>query len=159
MTALARDRSILRRLTIRRFLTARRIGNQAELTELLSEAGFAVTQSTVSRDLADLGAVKIADRDGHQRYVLDRVRQAGNDAISRLRKVLEDDLEAAIPSGNLLVLKVRVAAAHRVASALDACDLPGVIGTVAGDDTVLVATDDPQGGRSAEQHLMRLLED
>ena len=156
---MARDRSTLRRLAIRRLLSERRIGNQAELTRLLAEAGHVVTQSTASRDLTELGAVKAADRDGRQRYVLERGRQAETKEISRLRKVLQDDLEAAIPSGNLLVLKVRVAAAHPVASALDACNLPGVIGTVAGDDTVLVATDGPRGGQSVEQQLMRLLEE
>jgi transcriptional regulator of arginine metabolism len=154
-----RDRSNLRRILIRRLLTERDISSQAELVELLGEAGHHVTQSTISRDLGELGVIKADEGTQHERYVLADHEPAGHGrGHDRLRKILEDFLEGAVPSGNLVVLKVRSATASAVAAALDADPPRGVVGTLAGDDTVIVIADDAVGGGSVARTIMGIVE-
>lgn len=155
-----RDRSNLRRILIRRFLTERDVSSPAELVELLCEAGHQVTQSTISRDLAELGVITADEGTRHERYVLaDHDPAGGVGDHDRLRKTLEDFLEGAVPSGNLVVLKVRSATAGAVAAALDAAPPRGVVGTLAGDDTVIVIADDAVGGGSVARTIMGILEE
>ncbi len=115
-----RDRSTIRRILIRQLLAEREISSQAELARLLGEAGHTVTQSTVSRDLTELGATKADEGADHERYVLGDQHRSANTVHDELRRALEDYLEGAVPSGNLVVLKVRSATAGAVAAALDA---------------------------------------
>jgi transcriptional regulator of arginine metabolism len=154
-----RDRSTIRRILIRRLLEEREISCQAELARLLGEAGHHVTQSTVSRDLTELGAVKADEGTEHERYVLVDQMQTADEGRDRLRRALEDYLEGAVPSGNLVVLKVRSATAGAVAAALDAAPPTGVLGTLAGDDTVIVIADDAVGGGTVANTIMGILEE
>jgi transcriptional regulator of arginine metabolism len=154
-----RDRSTVRHILIRQLLEEREISSQAELARLLSEAGHRVTQSTVSRDLTDLGATKADEGTEHQRYVLVDQERPKDESLDELRRTLEDYLEGAVPSGNLVVLRVRSATAGAVAAALDENPPKGVVGTVAGDDTVIVIADDRIGGGSVAKTIMRILED
>jgi transcriptional regulator of arginine metabolism len=156
---MTRDRSTIRRILIRRLLAEREISSQAELAELLGEAGHRVTQSTVSRDLTELGAVKAAEGTEHERYVLVDQQRSVDEGRDRLRRALEDYLEGAVPSGNLVVLKVRSATAGAVAAALDAAPPKGVVGTLAGDDTVIVIADEAAGGGAVSQTIMNILEE
>lgn len=153
------DRSSVRRILIRRLLTEREISSQGELVELLVEAGHRVTQSTVSRDLAELGATKADEGTEHERYVLADQQQPEGASHNELRRALEDYLEGAVPSGNLVVLRVRSATAGTVAAALDAAPPPGVVGTLAGDDTVIVIADDGVGGGTVAKTIMGILEE
>jgi len=154
-----RDRSTIRRILIRRLLAEREISSQIELVRLLEEAGHRVTQSTVSRDLGDLGAMKVGEGTSHERYVLANRPRLSDSGLDRLRGVLVNYLEEAIPSGNLVVLKVREATAGTVASAIDATPLDGAIGTVAGDDTILVVATTADGGKSLAETILGLLEE
>jgi transcriptional regulator of arginine metabolism len=154
-----RDRSTIRRILIRRLLADQEISSQGELARLLGEAGHPVTQSTVSRDLAELGATKADEGTEHERYVLIDQQRSGDGGFEHLRRVLEDYLEGAVPSGNLVVLKVRSATAGAVAAALDAAPPEGVVGTLAGDDTVVVIADDSVGGGAVAETIMGILED
>ncbi len=153
-----RDRSTTRRLLIRRFLSEQEISSQGALADLLEQSGHQVTQSTISRDLADLGATKTDEGTEHERYVLRSEALPVDEHTSRLRRALEDYLLGAIPSGNMLVLKVRAATAGAVAAAVDAIPLDGVIGTIAGDDTVLLIADSPRGGSVVAEKIMEILE-
>ena len=153
-----RDRSTLRRILIRQLLAEREICSQAELARLLGEAGHGVTQSTVSRDLAELGATKADEGTNRERYVLGHQKRPAEEGFDELRRALEDYLEGAVPSGNLVVLKVRSATAGTVAAALDATPPKGVVGTLAGDDTVIVIADDTVGGGSVAKTIMGILE-
>ena len=153
------DRSSVRQILIRQLLTEREISSQSELVELLVEAGHRVTQSTVSRDLAELGAIKADEGTDRERYVLVGQQQPESEGHKELRRALEDYLEGAVPSGNLVVLRVRSATAGAVAAALDAAPPLGVVGTLAGDDTVIVIADDGVGGGTVAQTIMRILEE
>jgi transcriptional regulator of arginine metabolism len=152
------DRSAARRLVIRRLLTDGEVSSQAELAELLGVSGYAVSQTTVSRDLLEVGAVRTIRGDGRAVYVLQPDRAVEGTGLARLERVLREFLEAAVPSGNLVVMKVREATAGAVAAALDAAAPNGVVGTIAGDDTVLVIADDSVGGRRVADDLLRILE-
>jgi transcriptional regulator of arginine metabolism len=154
-----RNRSTIRRIEIRRLLAEERITSQVDLVRLLGKAGHRVTQSTVSRDLSELGALKIAESEGRERYVLPEHQGTLNEGRNRLRRTLEDYLEGAVPSGNLVVLKVRSATAGTVAAALDASPPRGVVGTLAGDDTVIVIADETIGGGSVAKTIIGFLEE
>lgn len=160
----ARSR-VARRGRVVELLARQRVTSQAALRELLAEEGFDVTQATVSRDLDELGAIKVQDESGSA-YVVPpdagdptaRLPQSAAAARSRLARVLTDVLVAADASGNIAILRTPPGAAQFLASALDHSPLPDVLGTVAGDDTILVVTRSADGGRSVADDMLTLAE-
>ncbi|RIX26857.1 arginine repressor [Sphingomonas edaphi] len=126
-----------RQLMIADWLRDHRVGSQEELVARLSLAGINATQATVSRDLLELGAVKLK-RDGSIRYVMPDQVEPGH-AATKLDRLLAEWVDAIIPAGNLLVLKTPPGSANLVANALDAAGLEEFAGTLAGDDTIFVA--------------------
>ena len=141
------------------------VRSQSALAELLAAEGFSVTQATLSRDLDELGAMRIRDSDGALIYAL---RSEGGDGSprpaaesgeleTRLRRLLGELLVTAEGSANLVVLRTPPGAAQFLASALDHADrhgvTAGVMGTIAGDDTVLVICRDPLGGPDLARRL------
>jgi transcriptional regulator of arginine metabolism len=132
-----------RRQLIASLLDRRPVTSQPQLVELLAEQGVHVTQATVSRDLERLGAVRVR-RGGHLVYALP-VEEEPADPMIRLREalLLVRSMES---SGTMAVLKTAPANAMPVARAFDVADLPEVIGTVAGDDVVLVIAREPYTG-------------
>jgi transcriptional regulator of arginine metabolism len=159
------------------------VRSQDELADRLAGSGVKVTQATLSRDLEELGAVRLRSADGALIYALpgepgDRPTApaagepgAGPDswtgellghvppsAITALAKVASDLLLSAEASGNLVVLRTPPGAAQLMASMIDRTGLPAVLGTVAGDDTVLVVARDPEGGNELAAALLRLAE-
>ena len=132
-----------RRRLVTRLVTTEAIESQAQLRHLLTDAGHEVTQATISRDLEFVGAVKVRD-DDTSRYRIqdpDEVRRAR----SRLGIAVNEFVESVLATGPIVVLRVPPGAAHLVAGRIDAADLSGVLGTVAGDDTILVAVDESVG--------------
>ena len=128
-----------------------RVGSQEELVARLSLAGISATQATVSRDLDELGAVRIK-RDGSIRYVLpDQVDP--NYAAAKLDRLLEEWVDSIVPAGNLLVLRTPPGSANLVANALDSADVPDIAGTIAGDDTIFVALADGVDAHGAAERL------
>ena len=111
--------------------------NQEELAERLERLGFAVTQATVSRDLEQLGAVKVR-RDGRLSYVLPDQVVAGS-AAPRLASVVRDWVRSIDCAGNLTIIKTPPGSAHLIGVAIDQSDLPEVVGNICGDDTIFVA--------------------
>lgn len=142
------------------------VPNQARLAELLEKDGLAVTQATLSRDLDELGAVKVATADGSAVYAVpgeggdpSPVAALGEDAaVARLARVAGEVLVSAEASANLVVLRTPPGAAQWLASVIDHSVLPTVIGTVAGDDTVLLVARDPHGGADVAAAMLRLAE-
>jgi transcriptional regulator of arginine metabolism len=141
------------------------VRSQAELAELLAREGFTVTQATLSRDLVDLDAVKVRGAGGSLVYAVpaeggDRTpRPVGAEtaaAETRLARLLADLLVSADASANLVVLRTPPGAAQFLASALDHAELGSVLGSIAGDDTVLVITRDPVGGRDVAERFLAL---
>jgi transcriptional regulator of arginine metabolism len=129
------------------------VRSQNELARLLAESGVAVTQATLSRDLEELGATKVRRPDGLV-YAVDPDGAAVDQ--DRLARILADLLVSADPSANLVVLRTPPGGAHFLASAVDRAGLADVIGTVAGDDTVLVVTRRANGGAALARTLVRL---
>ena len=123
------------------------IRSQTELAELLAGEGVQVTQATLSRDLEELGAVKVSGaylipEDGKR-----PLRETTGQGPARLLRLLRELLTAVDASGNIAVLRTPPGAAHFLASALDRAGLTDVVGTIAGDDTIFVVARDVTGGR------------
>jgi transcriptional regulator of arginine metabolism len=127
------------------------VTSQGQLVELLEGAGIEATQATVSRDLEDIGAIKVRVPGGALVYALP---EHSNDQVAppdHLRRVLSDWVAEVKHSHNLVVVRTPPGSAHVVASALDRAGLDGVLGTVAGDDSIMiVATEDVRGKDLAE---------
>jgi transcriptional regulator of arginine metabolism len=139
------------------------VRSQTELAELLAAEGVVATQGTLSRDLEELGAVKLRSPDGGApAYMIPEdgtpppVRSVADLAPPRLTRLLAELLVAADSSGNLAVLRTPPGGAHFLASALDRAGLPDVVGTIAGDDTVLVVARAADGGPALAQRLREL---
>jgi transcriptional regulator of arginine metabolism len=119
---------------------------QTELADLLAADGIQVTQATLSRDLEELGAVKARVADGPSSYVIPEDGTAAlrpaESTPARLQRLLRELLTGADASGNLVVLRTPPGAAQFLASALDRSGLSDVVGTIAGDDTILVVARD-----------------
>lgn len=133
------------------------VGSQTELAELLAAQGVQVTQGTISKDLLELRAVRRRDTDGALRYVIVEGEAGGDQAsLDRLARLCGEVLLDAQASANLVVARTPPGAAQYFASALDKAMLSSVLGTIAGDDTVLLISTDPQGGDQVAAHLMGL---
>ena len=146
-----------RHARIAELIAAVPVTSQTQLGRLLAESGVEVTQATLSRDLEELGAVKLRGSDGAPAsYVLPpenaplRPAQA---APARLTRLLADLLTSAEGSANLAVLRTPPGAAQFLASALDKVGLPDVLGTIAGDDTLLVVSREPDGWATLADRL------
>jgi transcriptional regulator of arginine metabolism len=137
---------------ITKLLESLPVTNQAQLVALLGDQGIEATQTTVSRDLDDLGAVKVRLPGGETAYALPEL-PVHQIAPEDLRRVLGEWVVEVAHSGNLVVLRTPPGSAHVVGSALDRSGLEGVVGTVAGDDTVLVVVDEHLGGGAMADHL------
>jgi transcriptional regulator of arginine metabolism len=141
---------------IARLLETRAVGSQAHLVELLAAEGIEATQTTVSRDLEELGALKVRLPGGETAYALPELPSRQVAPEDHLRRVLGEWVVEARCSANLVVLRTPPGSAHVVGSALDRSGFPGVIGTVAGDDTVLVVTAAADGGAVVADRLAGL---
>ena len=148
MTAVSKSQ---RQRMISDWLRAHRVGSQEEVVARLALAGLAATQATVSRDLDELGAVKVK-REGSIRYILPDAAAPG-DAGARLDRLLAEWVDAIIPAGNLVVMRTPPGSANLVANALDVAQLPDIAGTIAGDDTIFVALADGVDAHAAAGRL------
>jgi len=130
-------------------LSSNVVRSQTELATLLSANGIEITQATLSRDLEDLGAVKLRTSDGGGAYVVPEdpatIRMTGG-GTERLSQRLSELMVSVEHSGNLAVLRTPPGAAHFLASAIDRAALPEVVGTIAGDDTIMVVAREPMTG-------------
>lgn len=138
---------------IARYLEEQVISSQIQLVELLATDGVVATQATVSRDLEDLGAVKVRIPGGQMAYAIPELPKDRVTPEENLRRVLSEFLVDVAASGNLVVLRTPPGSAHVVASALDRAAVVDVLGTVAGDDTVLLVCDEDTGGQRVAARL------
>lgn len=153
-----------RHALISRLLGRSAVRSQADLAQALATEGLVVTQATLSRDLVELRAVRIRAADGTLTYALpseggDRTPQAAGTSeqlAARLARLCADLLVTAEHSGNLVVLRTPPGAAQFLASAIDHSVLPAVLGTIAGDDTLLVIAREEDGGESVARRFLDL---
>jgi transcriptional regulator of arginine metabolism len=152
-----------RQALVTSLLARQQVRSQVELAELLAAEGVTVTQATLSRDLVELQAVKVR----HQGALVYAVpvegggratQQAESTEVlaARLARLCEELLVTAEASGPLVVLRTPPGAAQFLASAIDHSVLPGVLGTIAGDDTVLIIAREPESGSSVAQRFLDL---
>jgi transcriptional regulator of arginine metabolism len=145
-----------RQRALAELLRSRQVSSQARALDHLRLQGFDATQATVSRDLEDLGAVKVRGADGRLVYALPEPEPGEEPRHDEIRRMLGALLLAIVPSGNLVVLRTPPGHANALASALDRAGLAGVAGTVAGDDTVLVVCAERTPGRAVARQLAAL---
>jgi transcriptional regulator of arginine metabolism len=163
-----------RHAQIAALLCQKPVRSQEELAELLGERGVRVTQATLSRDLEEIGAVRLRGADGVLVYALPGEPGPGGvsgapgslaggpfapsaaDPAARLARLAAELLISAEASANLVVLRTPAGAAQLLASAIDHASWPAVLGTVGGDDTVLVISRHPTGGAELAATLLKL---
>lgn len=136
-----------------RLLEEQVVSSQAQLVELLATEGVVATQATVSRDLDELGAVKVRIPGGATAYAVPEHVKERPVPEDHLRRVMGEFVVEVGHSGNLVVLRTPPGSAHVVGSALDRGAYPDVIGTVAGDDTVLVVCSESVSGEQVGREL------
>ena len=156
-----------RQARITELLEARPVASQTELGRLLADSGVLVTQATLSRDLVELDAVKVRSADGALVYAVpgeggDRSPSAPRESaasLDRLARLCGELLVSAEASANLVVLRTPPGAAQFLASACDRAEIADVLGTIAGDDTVLLIGRDPTGGEALARRFLDMAED
>ncbi|MDX6278589.1 MAG: transcriptional regulator of arginine metabolism [Nocardioidaceae bacterium] len=140
------------------------VRSQGDLAELLDRRGVSATPSTISRDLVELDAVRVRHPDGGLVYAVpaeggDRTPRPAPDSAAaqgRLARICRELLVSAEASANLVILRTPPGAAQYFASAVDHADQQDLLGTIAGDDTVMVICRDPLGGDAVARRLMAL---
>ncbi|MDN4473773.1 arginine repressor [Demequina zhanjiangensis] len=145
-----------RQALVRRLIETERIGSQGEIAMRLEAEGISVTQATLSRDLGDIGAVKVRAASGGHVYAVGNEGDPEETTDERLTRLCGELLFSADGSANITVLRTPSGGAQYFASAIDAHDDADIVGTVAGDDTVLVISREADGGlRLAQKFLDR----
>lgn len=145
-----------RQQMIVKIIASHNVSSQPELQKLLARNQVDATQATISRDLEELGAVKVRVAGGEPKYAIPEFEPQRVAPSDQLRRVVGEWVAEVTHSGNLVVVRTPPGCAHVVASALDRGGMKGLIGTVAGDDTVLCVASEQVGGRRLASQLGQL---
>lgn len=117
------------------------IETQDKLVSMLKDSGFEVTQATISRDIKELHLIKTLSSNGRYKYsVSSNIDQPISD---RFVKIFKETIQSVAPSGNIILVKTLSGCASAAAEAIDSLDFPYILGTIAGDNTILLVADDP----------------
>jgi len=144
-----------RQQLIKKIVNSRSVSTQFELQKELNKQGVAVTQATISRDIKELGLTKSHDINGQTVF---RVQEKPIvEPAEKLRRMLAEFAISADSSGNLVVVKTTPGAAQTLARYLDQANLEELLGTVAGDDTILLIARDAKKGKIVERKLSAML--
>ena len=141
---------------IARLLEEQAISSQGQIVEMLASEGVLATQATVSRDLEDLGAVKVRIPGGAMAYAVPEHSKDAASPEDHLRRVMGEFVVDVAHSANLVVLRTPPGSAHVIGSALDRAGYPDVLGTVAGDDTLILVCGESVGGATVAARLAAL---
>ncbi|NLO22112.1 MAG: arginine repressor [Syntrophomonadaceae bacterium] len=144
-----------RHFTIMDIISKERIATQEELCEALKTRNFDVTQATVSRDIKELQLIKIPDLEGYRYSLPDNT--ALKNSYERMKRIFQDSVVNIDHSENIVVIKTLPGAAQSVASMIDTSGLNRIIGTVAGDDTILVVVKPVQAVQEVMAEFLRLI--
>ena len=132
------------------------IETQEELADYLREAGFQVTQATVSRDIRELQLVKVSGDNKRQKYALPMQEKPG--LGDKFTRVLRDGMVSVETAQNILVAKTVSGMAMAVAAAIDAMEFEEIVGTIAGDDTIMVAIRTVEEAKAVKEKMQKMLE-
>lgn len=143
-----------RQSRILQILRTQNISNQGELVEALRQAGMEVTQATVSRDIKELGIIKVATASQGQKYV--PMNRTGEGASGRFMKVFREAVISIHVADSLVILKTLPGMAQAAASAMDSMHVENLIGSIAGDDTVFAAAHSHKDAQAMKSHLVNL---
>ena len=140
------------------------VETQEDLAGYLTEAGYAVTQATVSRDIRELSLEKVPGQKVRQKYamrstipVAAEIKHPAAQPANRYAALLQDGIVSMEQAGNLLVIKTAVGMAMAVAAALDAMEIEGIIGCIAGDDTIMCAVKTEKMVQNVIENLQNLI--
>ncbi|CAN5445571.1 arginine repressor [soil metagenome] len=147
---------VQRQQSIARLIGRTAVTSQPQLVELLAADGIAATQATVSRDLEDLGAVKVRVPGGETVYAIPEYEPDRLAPHDQLRRVMGEWVAEVKRSGDIVILRTPPGCAHVVASALDRSGIEGILGTVAGDDTLFCVAEEAMGGEVLATSLREL---
>ena len=139
-----------------RLLEHHAVSSQAQAVELLAADGVVATQATVSRDLEDLGAVKVRVPGGEMVYAIPEHSKERIAPEDHLKRIFGDWVVEVSHSANIVVLRTPPGSAHVVASAIDRAGVADILGTVAGDDTLMVVVSERVGGAKVARRLSAL---
>ena len=145
-----------RQAEIIKIIERQNVETQQELAQLLMDAGFDVTQATVSRDIKALKLSKVPAGNGHQKYVL--LRNDEKHLSAKYVNVLKEGFVSMDMAQNILVVKTVSGMAMAVAAAIDNLKYPEIVGSIAGDDTIMMAIRSVEDTKSIMNQIMMLLE-
>ena len=145
-----------RQQAISRIIANQSVSSQPQLQKLLAKDGIDATQATVSRDLEELGAVKVRVAGGESKYAIPEYEPDRIAPTDQLRRVLSEWVAEVTHSGPMVVVRTPPGCAHVVASALDRSGMKGLIGTVAGDDTLMCVAAATVGGKVLADQIRTL---
>ena len=137
-----------------RIVTEHDISTQDELIAQLSSAGYNVTQATVSRDIKELRLAKITESDGTQKYALPKAEHEFSD---RVRTIFNQSVVSVATAGNIVVLKCLTGMGNAACEALDSMQFGHIVGTIAGDNTIFAAVDNPDVAKQLARELTQML--
>ncbi|MDE7061038.1 MAG: arginine repressor [Lachnospiraceae bacterium] len=132
------------------------VETQEELAELLLAAGYPVTQATISRDIRELKLTKVANGAGKQKYIV--LRGQEGTLSEKYARILKDGFVSMDMAGNILVVKTVSGMAMAVAAAIDAIHIEGIVGCIAGDDTIMCAVRTVQDTKKVMEKISKLLD-
>ncbi len=143
-----------RQAMIRTLLKERIIQTQEELAEALRDRGFQVTQATVSRDMKEMHLIKVPVTDGGYQYAVPE--REGPGLSDRLIRMLKDCVLSVEAAGQMVVVKTLSGSANTAAEALDSMDMPEILGSIAGDNTIFLVAADPAGAQRSAEKIRQL---
>lgn len=144
-----------RHIKIREIIVNQEVETQDELVEQLRLAGFNVTQATVSRDIKELHLVKVPMIDGRYKYSLPADQRFN--PLQKLKRALMDSFVSVDHTDNLVVMKTLPGNANSIAILIDNLDWPGVMGTICGDDTILIICKNKEDGPEISNRFIEML--
>ena len=144
-----------RQTVIRTLLKESKIQTQEELAEALRIRVFQVTQATVSRDMKDMHLIKISDEQGGYRYA--EPETGWNGASDRLIRLLRDCVIHCEAAGQMIVVKTMSGSANTAAEALDSFEMPEIVGSIAGDNTIFLAARDHNDAMAAVERIQAII--
>ena len=143
---------------LKKIISEQEVSDQIQLLNQLKNSGIQTTQATISRDLQELNVVKVRVKPGHYKYeILEKASESN--LREQLRVVFDNFVDEIKSTNNLIVIKTAPGNANSVAAIVDRLEVPEILGTIAGDDTMLVIVDTDENRKRIESEFIAILEE